>query len=70
MNQEKDLNRLFTYHPLTDEQAGRYKLICDAAKAYAQVVLDLSRESSERTQAVNAIQESLMWVHAAITRNE
>ena len=37
-----DLDNIFSHHPPTEEQLGQYGRIREAAKAYAQVVIDNS----------------------------
>lgn len=61
---------IFTYHPPKPGQAERYTALRGAAHAYAIVVNDLTPSSRERSLALTAIQESVMWANAAIAINE
>jgi hypothetical protein len=65
-----DLDKLFTYHAPKGDQAGRYESIRDAAKAFAQTIVNLSPESSESEQAIKKVEEAVMWANAGIARNE
>lgn len=70
MFKPEDLERIFTYHAPKGDQATRYQTIRSAAKALAEVIVNLSPESSERTLAIRKIEEAVMWANAGIARNE
>jgi hypothetical protein len=66
----EQLDKIFTYHPPKNDQAARYQKIRKSAILFACDLVDLSPESSEQIQALNKIQEAVMWANAAIARNE
>lgn len=64
------LDRLFTYHRPTPDQAERYTQLRAAAGDYARVVMELTPASAEQTLAVRAIHQASMLANAAIAVNE
>lgn len=60
----------FTYHPPSGDQAERYIVIRDEAKAYALLLVELCPESRELSLALTHLEEVAMWANAAIARNE
>ena len=65
-----DLNRLFTYHRPTTDQAERYNRLSAAARTYAETVRDLTPPSAEQTLAIRSIHAASMQANAAIAVNE
>ena len=65
-----NINRLFSYHPPKGDQAERYGRLRDGAKAYAELIVSLTPESSEQTLAIRAVHEASMLANAAIAVNE
>ena len=63
---EKD----FTYHRPTEEQASRMQKIRDTAKELAILVADSTPASREQSLALTSLEEVSMWANAAIARNE
>jgi hypothetical protein len=70
MSEQIDLEKVFKYHAPKGDQAGRYESIRDAAKDFAETIINLSPPSREQTHAINKIQEAVMWANAGIARNE
>ncbi len=64
--QEIDLEHLFTYHAPSPEQLPKYQAIRDAAKVFAQVVMDNCPPSGDRTVAIRKIRETVMDANASI----
>jgi hypothetical protein len=67
---DRDLEKIFTYHPPKDNQAVRYEEIRKAAKGLAVLIEDLCPESRERTNAFTHIECVVFWANASIARNE
>jgi len=60
----------FTHHPPTAEQVVRYEMLRDAALEFATLVCKCSPASREQSLALTNIEQAIMWVNAAIARNE
>lgn len=65
-----DLEKRFTYHPPKGDQAVRYAQIRADAKQFALMIDELAPDSREKSLAVTALEEAVMWANAAIARNE
>lgn len=63
---EFDLDNIFSYHAPTPEQIQQYQAIREAAKVFAQVVVDNSPRSADRSVAIRKIREAVMIANAAI----
>jgi len=63
------LNR-FEYHTPHGDQADRYGRLRAAGRAMAELILELTPESSERTRALETLQHTIMLANAAIACNE
>lgn len=61
-----DLDRVFTYHPPTDDQVLQYEEIRSAAKLLAKVILENTPESADQTAAIRKVREAVMTANAAI----
>lgn len=66
MNSEFDLEHIFQYHTPTDEQITQYQTIREAAKTFAQVILDNSPACPDQSVAIRNIREAVMVANAAI----
>jgi hypothetical protein len=64
------LEKDFSYHPPKPDQVPRYNEIRDLAKAYAGVLMMKCPPSRERSLALTALEEAVMWANASIARNE
>jgi hypothetical protein len=64
------LDKDFTYHAPAADQVPRYNEIRDLAKAYAGILMLNCPPSRERSLALTALEECVMWANAAIARNE
>ena len=64
------LDKRFTYQPPKDDQPERYVMIRAAAKAFADVIENLTPQSREQSLAITKIEESVFWANASIARNE
>ena len=65
-----DLDQIFSYHSPFGDQADRYAKLRAAAKAYAELVVELTPASAEQTLAIRDIQRASMMANAAISINE
>jgi hypothetical protein len=65
-----DIENTFTYHAPFGTQQDRYVSIRNAAKLLAQVVQDSCPESREKSLALTAVQQGVMWANASIAINE
>jgi hypothetical protein len=66
----KRLDNDFTYHAPKEDQLPRYASIRAMAKTYAFNLLRNCPPSRERSLALTALEESVMWGNASIARNE
>lgn len=63
---EQELEHWFTYHTPCAGQPERYYAVREAAKYFAQVVVQNSLPSADQTAAVRKIREAVMTVNQAI----
>lgn len=61
-----EIERRFTYHPKSMEQAFGYKAIRDEARAFAVTLLTLTPPGREQALALTKLQEAVMWANAAL----
>lgn len=61
-----DLDNIFSYHAPTPEQVVSYNAIREAAKAFAQVVVDNTPASADQSTAIRQIREATMTANAAV----
>ncbi len=64
------LKKDFTYHPPKPDQIPRYNEIRDFALAFAGELMTKCPPSRERSLALTALEEAVMWANASIARNE
>lgn len=65
-----DLDRRFTYNPPFGDQPDRYVMIRQAARGIAELIVQLTPVSRERSLALTHLDEMVMFANAAIARNE
>lgn len=65
-----DIEKNFTYHKLTEEQAVKCVNIRNTAKQFAFVIEACCLDSREKSLALTKLEEAVMWANAAIARNE
>lgn len=65
-----DLENRFTYHAPKADQPKRYTAIREAAKMYAELIVDITPQSREQSIALTKLEEAVFWANAAIARNE
>lgn len=66
MNEREILSELFSYHPPTDATIPRFAAINQAAKNFAEVILQNCPGGADRLAAINKIREARMVANAAI----
>jgi hypothetical protein len=67
---QEEMVKRFTYHSPKPGQPERYTAIRDAAKQFAELVNAECPDSREKSLAITALEESVMWANASIARNE
>lgn len=63
---ESILRELFTYHPPTIETLPKFAAINQAAKNFAEIVLQNCPSSADRSDAIRKIREARMVANAAV----
>jgi len=66
MSDAEILSELFTYHPPTAETAPKFQAINQAAKNFAEVVLQNCPPCVNRSAAIHTIIEAKMTANAAV----
>ena len=64
------LSKRFTYHPPKENQPQKYRNIRDNARAFAELIDAMCPDSREKSLAITALEEAVMWANASIARNE
>lgn len=70
MAQATELDKLFTFHRPTNEQASRYDRLRRGAMDYATLICELTPPSAEQTLALRALHVTSMHANSAIAVNE
>jgi hypothetical protein len=65
-----DLDNRFTYHAPKPGQSARYEKLRFNGRNYADMINELCPDSREKSLALTALEECVMWANAAIARNE
>ncbi len=61
-----DLDHIFRYHSPTADQQGKYVALRDAAKAFAQAIVDNTPPSADQAAAIRLVREAVMTANASI----
>ena len=64
------LSKRYTYHPPKENQPQKYRNIRDNARAFAELIDAMCPDSREKSLAITALEEAVMWANASIARNE
>ena len=64
------LNKRFTYHAPKKNQPQKYENIRKNALAFAELLNEMCPDSREKSLAITALEEAVMWANASIARNE
>lgn len=65
---QNDLDNRFTYHPPRGDKASRYEQLRAAARNFAEVINDLAPDGREKSLAITAAEQAVMWANAAVAR--
>jgi hypothetical protein len=65
-----DLTRRFTWYPVSKSQQENMDFVRQQARIFAEVLRLSVPPSMELAQALNKLDEALMWANAGIARNE
>jgi hypothetical protein len=63
---EKKLDIWFTYHAPTPDQFPKYNTMREAAKVFAQCIVDNTSAGPDQTVAIRKIREAVMTANASI----
>ena len=66
MISDENLQNWFTYHSPTPDQLPKYLKIREAARAFAEVVVECTPPSADQSAAIRLIREAAMTANAAI----
>jgi hypothetical protein len=66
----EDLDNRFSYHKPVDDQPARYEEIRARARDFAHEINRMCPDSREKSLAITALEEAVMWANASIARNE
>lgn len=64
-----DIDNLFSYHSPCPYEISQMKLIRDAAKNLATVIINNTPASADQTAAIRKVREAVMTANAAIVMN-
>lgn len=67
--EQSDIDNRFMYHPPKEGQQEKYLVIRAVAKTLAELINSECPESREKSLAMTALEESVMWANSAIARN-
>ena len=65
-----DLQNRFTYHAPKENQPVKYEAIRKNALEFAELIDSLCPDSREKSLAITALEEAVMWANSSIARNE
>jgi hypothetical protein len=65
-----DIDNRFVYHGPKADQHKRYEDIRKNALAFAKLINEACPDSREKSLAITALEEAVMWANASIARNE
>lgn len=69
MSPKQILEELFSYHPPNPETLPKYAAINQAAKNFAEIILQNCPSSADRSAAIRLIRDARMTANAAIALN-
>lgn len=61
-----DIKEIFSYHKPEGDQPARYEAIREAARVFAQVIVDNTIPCADQTAAIRKLRECVMTVNASI----
>lgn len=69
LTESEILAQLFAYHPPTPEQLPKYAAINQAAKNFAEVILQNCTPCADRSAAIRLIRDARMTANASVALN-
>jgi hypothetical protein len=66
----EELSTRFTYHSPVGSQPEKYEQIRNIALRFATFIDQVCPDSREKSSAITALEESVMWANASIARRE
>lgn len=63
------IEKNFTYHKPKDGQVEKYTELRENAKNLAYLIVENCPDTAERTNALQKLEETVMWANASIARN-
>lgn len=66
---KSNLDDVFTYHAPTGDQPAKYARIREAAKHFANVILEDVPDCADRQAAIRHVREGMMTANGAIATN-
>jgi hypothetical protein len=70
MINDDEIKKRFTYHAPKDGQPEEYDIIRKHAFSFANMLNVMCPDSREKSLALTALEECVMWANASIARNE
>ena len=67
---EQDIQEYFTYHAPKPDQIVRYQKIRDAAKQFAQVLIENTQVSADQTATIRLLRQVVMSANQTIALEE
>jgi len=65
-----DIENTFVYHAPSGDQPERYEALRDHGKTLAYLIERSCPDSREKSLAMTALQQAVMWANEAIANNE
>ncbi len=66
----QDLDNRFVYHTPKGNQEQKYENIRKNALVFAELINAMCPDSREKSLAITALEECMMWANSSIARNE
>lgn len=70
MISDDEIKKRFTYHAPKEGQPEKYDVIREVAFSFAEIINNMCPDSREKSLALTALEECVMWANASIARNE
>lgn len=67
--EQTEIEKRFMYHPPKEGQSEKYLMVRAVAKTSAELMNEVCPESREKSLAMTALEECVMWANASIARN-
>lgn len=67
--EQADIDNRFMYHPPKSGQTESYLMVRAVAKTLAELINEVCPDSREKSLAMTAIEEAVMWANASIARH-